>query len=42
VSEWPTNLGSSDFATFDVNGKKVDKIINPVKLVLKPVAKLPN
>jgi len=42
VSEWPTNLGSADFASIDINGKPVDKISNPVKLTLKPVVKLPN
>jgi len=42
VSEWPTNLGSADFASIDINGKPVKKISNPVKLTLKPVAKLPN
>ena len=29
-------MGSGDFASFDINGKPVDKISNPVKLVLKP------
>jgi len=42
VSIWPTSLGSADFASIDINGKPVDKISNPVKLTLKPVAKLPD
>jgi len=42
VSEWPTNLGSADFASFDINGKPVPKISNPIKLTLKPVARLPD
>jgi len=42
VSEWPTNLGSADFATIDINGNRVDKISNPVKLTFRPVAKLPD
>ena len=42
VSEWPTNLGSADFASVDINGNPVDKISNPVKLTLRPVAKLPD
>ena len=42
VSEWPTNLGSADFASIDINGKPVDKISNPIKLTLKPAVSLPN
>lgn len=41
VSEWPTSLGSADFASIDINGQPVDKISNPVKLTFKPVPKLP-
>ena len=41
-SIWPTSTGSGDFASFDINGKAVEKIQNPVKLILRPVAKLPD
>lgn len=41
---WPTNLGSADFATKDLNGAALPKNqrVNPIQLFFRPVAKLPD
>lgn len=41
---WPTNLGSADFATKDLNGVALpkDQRVNPIQLFFRPAVQIPD